>query len=114
MNLQQAKLLAESEMERHGLLDAGWQFQWSSSNSNHGEVFHKEKLLVLSTRLTSVNEPETVADTIRHEIAHALTKGHGHDEVWRKKAVELGATPRATCRNGFGVKMVGNVVLRAA
>lgn len=114
MNLQQAKMLCENEMERHGLFEKGWNFTWITSNGYHGRCFHKEKLIALSHRMTSVNTEEVVTDTIRHEIAHALAgPKHSHDDVWRAKAVELGATPRATCRNGNRVKMAGNVVMAA-
>lgn len=37
-------------------------------------------------------------DTVAHEVAHALVgPAHGHDAVWRRKAVELGGsgTPHA-------------------
>lgn len=29
-------------------------------------------------------------DLLLHEIAHALTPNHNHDEVWRQKAIEIG------------------------
>ena len=114
MNLQSAKALTEDLMEKHGLFEQGWQFQWSASNTFNGEVFYAEKLLVLSTRLTSVNSPEVVENTIRHELAHALLgPGYGHGPVWRAKAAELGAAPTAKCRNGRRAKLLGNLVMAA-
>ncbi len=36
-----------------------------------------------------------VKNTILHEIAHAIVgPGHGHREIWQKKAIELGVTWR--------------------
>jgi hypothetical protein len=32
----------------------------------------------------------TLEDVVKHEIAHALTPGAGHEERWRKKAAEIG------------------------
>jgi ribosomal protein S27E len=39
---------------------------------------------------------EAIKDTLIHEIAHALTKGHRHDWVWRRKCIELGGDGKAT------------------
>lgn len=40
------------------------------------------------------NSWDEIRDTILHEIAHALVgAGHGHDRVWKKKCVEIGAKP---------------------
>ena len=32
--------------------------------------------------------------TILHEVAHLQTPGHGHDKVWRERAIALGASGR--------------------
>jgi predicted SprT family Zn-dependent metalloprotease len=40
------------------------------------------------------NSADEIRDTILHEIAHALVgPGHGHDAVWKRKCVEIGARP---------------------
>lgn len=110
MKLQDAKALAELLLEEHGLDQQDWQFEWITSNNFHGRCFYKEKVIALSHRLTSVNTEATVHNTLLHEISHALVgSGHGHDDVWRAKAAEIGAVPQATCR-ATGVKLVGNVV----
>jgi SWI/SNF-related matrix-associated actin-dependent regulator 1 of chromatin subfamily A len=42
-------------------------------------------------------EEQQFKDTILHEIAHAIVgPHHGHDEVWRGKAVEIGCTGNVT------------------
>lgn len=33
---------------------------------------------------------DDIRNTALHEIAHALTPGHHHDDVWRQKALEIG------------------------
>jgi predicted SprT family Zn-dependent metalloprotease len=111
MKLQDAKALTELLLEETGLTEAGWEFRWTHENRVHGRCVWKDKVIELSTRLTSANTETVVEDTIRHELAHALVgAGHGHGPVWQAKAVALGATPRATCKNGNHVKMVGNLV----
>ena len=35
--------------------------------------------------------PESISDTILHEIAHALTQGAGHGPRWKRKCIEIGA-----------------------
>lgn len=44
----------------------------------------------LSTQLVKINDRDRILKTILHEIAHALTEGHGHDNVWRAKLLEIG------------------------
>src|SRR6185369_17904164 len=40
---------------------------------------------------------KAILNTIKHEVAHALTPGHGHDEIWAAKAHELGCYHVAPC-----------------
>ena len=49
--------------------------------------------ITLSKPLCLLNDETQVRDTILHEIAHALTLGHGHDNTWKRKCVEIGAKP---------------------
>lgn len=36
------------------------------------------------------NTEDEIMETLLHEIAHALTPGHGHDRVWKAKCIEIG------------------------
>lgn len=45
---------------------------------------------ILLSRLEVTFSPDTVRDTILHEIAHALIGIRGHDEDWCALAAELG------------------------
>ena len=52
----------------------------------------RKRTIFLSAPLTrAVKDDAAVENTILHEIAHALVgRGHGHDYVWRSKALEIG------------------------
>src|SRR5271165_928788 len=78
-----------------------------------GLCAYARRTIELSTYFVERNGQEEILDTVLHEIAHALVgPGHGHDAVWKRKCVEIGARParcgnaempegrwRASCRN---------------
>ena len=93
MNLAHAQHLAESLMQSHGLIKQGWRFQFDTAKRRFGVCKYGSKIIGLSAPLTNANDDAQVTDTILHEIAHALTPGHGHDSVWKAKCVEIGCRP---------------------
>jgi predicted SprT family Zn-dependent metalloprotease len=49
------------------------------------------RCIKLSRYLVALNDETEVRQTMLHEIAHAICGcGHGHDDVWRRKAIEIG------------------------
>ena len=90
MNLREATILAERLMQENGLTD--YRFQFDNARRRFGLCSTARKLISLSAPLVSLNEESQVKSTILHEIAHALTPGHHHDEVWRATAIRLGDT----------------------
>ena len=54
--------------------------------------------IILSAHHIDIHPDPDVMNTIRHEIAHALTPGHGHDDVWAAKAKEIGCDNTLPCR----------------
>jgi hypothetical protein len=53
----------------------------------------KKLLEVRGLARAIMDHQELIRDTILHEVAHALVgENHNHDEAWRAKAIELGAT----------------------
>jgi len=88
MELELARLLAQKLMKSHGLMS--WRFEFDSAFRRFGQCNYSRKVISLSRHLVLLNSEDRVKDTILHEIAHALTPGHHHDSVWRKKAVEIG------------------------
>lgn len=85
-------------MEMHGL--GHWDFQYSTKKTLLGQCFQDEQRIELSVWTLTGCSADSVTDTILHEIAHGLTYGHGHDEVWAMKAEEIGATPEACYKGG--------------
>jgi predicted SprT family Zn-dependent metalloprotease len=89
MNLQRAQVMALDLMRYHRL--EGWSFRFDRSLTRLGLCSFSRKTIFLGKYATTVNTEEQVLNTCLHEIAHALVgEMHGHDEVWRAKAIELG------------------------
>jgi predicted SprT family Zn-dependent metalloprotease len=103
MNLLEAKKLAIDLMAKHGILDQGWRFQYDNARRRFGRCSYRTKTISLSKHLVSLNDLENVKNTILHEIAHALTPGHGHDRVWQRKAIEIGCNGER-CYSSFDVQ----------
>lgn len=100
MNPDIAKEFTLGMMDEYGLTKNGWTFEWSNARCQFGYCHYVKKVIRLSLPLTELNSEGQVLNTIMHEVAHALTPWHGHDSVWRAKAVELGAHPRS-CGEGI-------------
>jgi predicted SprT family Zn-dependent metalloprotease len=84
---RQAKLL----MAAHGLIDKGWRFEWDNAARRFGQCRYGSKTISMSRQLTKQRTPEAIRNTMLHEIAHALVgPGHGHNAVWRAKAISIG------------------------
>ena len=90
MQLTEAKNLAINLMNKHGLLDKGWYFEFDNARRRFGVCRHNIRMIGLSKHLVSLNDEAKIKNTILHEIAHALTPGHHHDWVWQRKAIEIG------------------------
>ena len=52
----------------------------------------EKKQIGLSEYMVPYMTDKAVRDVIIHEIAHAFTPGHNHDEVWRRKCIALGGS----------------------
>ncbi len=93
MNITRAKQILREELDKHELYhvevkmnnrltSAFGRYRWNRL-SNY-------KVVELSTKLVEINDEDRVRLTILHEVAHALTEGHGHDIVWKRKLLEIG------------------------
>jgi predicted SprT family Zn-dependent metalloprotease len=81
-------------MARHGL--HGWAFRFNRWKQAMGLCIYSRKTIELSIYFVERDNPvEEIRDTILHEIAHALAgHGHGHDKVWKRKCMDIGARPK--------------------
>ena len=94
MDLVQARKLARSLMNAHGLTD--WRLMFDHARRRFGACHYLKKMITLSRTLTHLNDEHQVRDTVLHEIAHALTPGDGHGPRWKAKCREIGANPKRT------------------
>ena len=90
MELSKASQLVHNKLVEHELYL--WRFEFDNAKRRFGRCNCTKKLITLSRHLVQLNDEATVLETILHEIAHALVgPGHGHDHVWRRKAIEIGS-----------------------
>ena len=85
--------LAIELMNAHGL--AGWRIRLDNARRRAGQCDYANKIISLSRLYVRYADIDHIRDTILHEIAHALVgPRHGHGEVWRQKAREIGCSAR--------------------
>jgi predicted SprT family Zn-dependent metalloprotease len=87
-----ARAAATELLARHGL--HRWKLEFNRRKRTLGLCVYTKRTIELSTHFVDRNSLESIQETILHEIAHALVgPGHGHDRVWKQKAIEIGAKP---------------------
>ena len=89
MQLLEARTLARTLMNEHGLTD--WDFAFDNAVKRFGQTRYTDKTITISKHLTELNESERVKNTILHKIAHALCPvGTGHKYKWVRMARTIG------------------------
>lgn len=89
MNINQAITLSKKLISNHIELK-DWTATINYRKRAFGVCNYSKKQIELSAHLVPVMTDDAIKDTIIHEIAHALTRGHNHDNVWKAKCIELG------------------------
>ena len=79
-------------MKEHGL--HGWTFGLAETKRRLGVCKYRQKRIEIAEYYARNSPEESVLDTLRHEIAHALAgPAAKHGPKWKAVAVRLGATP---------------------
>ena len=88
MGRADAMRITEDLLQQHGLV--GWHLVFDNARRRAGACSYGRKQIRLSSPLMAQRSWADTHMTITHEIAHALTEGHNHDQVWAAKHRELG------------------------
>lgn len=91
-----ARQIAQALIRKHKF---GWKFDFNNRVNAIGLCDYSKKTIFFSRKYLHVSK-EQFRQTILHEIAHALTPGHNHDEVWAAKAAEIGVKTPSTVAKG--------------
>jgi len=99
MTRPEAARILREELNKHGLQK--WSVRLNQNANSHflGMCSHKDSCIILSAHHIDIHPDPDVINTIRHEVAHALTPGHAHDSVWEAKAREIGCDNTLPCSN---------------
>ncbi|MFC7488321.1 SprT-like domain-containing protein [Knoellia sp. CPCC 206453] len=95
MEISPALALGRRLLREHGL--EHWNVTTDRAKTRAGVCRFAARTISLSAPLTRLHDEVEVRDTILHEIAHALVgRAHGHDDVWRAKAMAIGCSGERT------------------
>lgn len=91
-------------MNEYGLLESGWTFQYHNGTSRYGYCDSRNKLISISRDHALNDAPSEVLDTIRHEVAHAVSPSYQgsngrwvrHGAAWHRTFVLMGGSGRTT------------------
>lgn len=95
MEISPALALGRRLLREHGL--EHWTVTTDRAKTRAGVCRFAARTISLSAPLTRLHDEAEVRDTLLHEIAHALVgPSHGHDAVWRAKAMAIGCSGERT------------------
>jgi SprT-like family len=94
MDLKELESIAVRELRANGLHD--WTFALAKTKRRLGVCKYRSKRIEIAEYYARNSPPETVLDTLLHEIAHAIAgPAAKHGPRWKAVALRLGATPRS-------------------
>ncbi len=96
MTRNESTKFLRDELDKHNLYD--WKIRLIADHKFPlGKCSYKDKTIFLNALHIDTHPSEEVICTILHEVAHALTPGHNHDDVWASKAREIGCDNTQAC-----------------
>lgn len=100
MDINEAHELAHSTMVEQFPALVGWKVEMNyRAKGRLGQCHYQRKALIFSALLIPHLSRAEFQNTVLHEVAHALTPGHKHDAVWRRKFISLGGNGKAVSDN---------------
>src|SRR6266404_838178 len=86
MDLKELEAIASQEMTKHAL--HGWTFGFAHTKRRLGVCKYRTKRIEIAEYYARNSSPESVLDTLLHEIAHAIAGSAArHGPVWKAVAV---------------------------
>ncbi len=89
---EKALRILRFHLDKNGLHD--WKTKIYNAYRAVGRCSYRRETIYLSKYHVENHSDEEILETILHEIAHALCMGHdhAHGDIWKQKALELGAS----------------------
>jgi predicted SprT family Zn-dependent metalloprotease len=107
VDLKVLEEIARQEMRANGL--HGWTFGLSDAKRRLGVCKYRTKRIEIAAYYARHSPEESVLDTLRHEIAHAIAgPAARHGPKWKAVAIKLGATPESCETSGQAVVQPGD------
>ena len=99
MTRQEASEYCREKLNFYGLQEWSVRLNTNPESRFLGLCSYKDKCIILNAHHIEIHPEPSVRNTILHEVAHALTPGHAHDDVWAAKAKECGCDNTLACSN---------------
>ncbi len=90
MTRAEAHKFARTLLDLHGLTN--WSVVFDQAKARAGQCRYDVKEIRLSIPAMNARTVDGTKDTIRHEVAHALTQGDKHGKAWKARYIALGGS----------------------